>query len=159
MKENGRVIFKENNQFMLADQFRNKEEITSYSNSMNGLWYKTVLSNTYFSGENITYIHDNIRHNVYKKTNYVIDQQNIDTIKNIMRSLFLKFSKNNKDDLKKQIFVLNNLVIDYCVKQIIPSLESYLKYIEDVSTIPEPIHHPHNTGVIGENSLELRRFY
>lgn len=159
MKENGRVIFKENNQFMLADQFRNKEEITSYSSSMNGLWYNTVLSNTYFSGENIKYIHDNIRHIVYKKTNYIIDQQNIDTIKNIMRSFFLKFSKNNKDDLKNQILVLNNLVIDFCVKEIIPSLESYLKYIEDVSTIPDPIHHPHNTGVRGEDSLELRRFY
>ena len=144
MKENGRVVFKENNQFMLADQIRNKEEITSYSNSMNGLWYNTVLSNTYFSAP---------------KTNYIIDQQNIDTIKNIMRSFFLKFSKNNKDELKNQILVLNSLVIDFCVKEIIPSLESYLKYIKDVSTIPDPIHHPHNTGVRGEDPLELRRFY
>ena len=30
MKENGRVIFKENNQFLLGDQFRHKEEITEY---------------------------------------------------------------------------------------------------------------------------------
>ena len=74
-------------------------------------------------------------------------------------TFFLKFSKNNKDDLKNQILVLNNLVIDFCVKEIIPSLESYLKYIEDVSTIPDPSHHPHNTGVRGEDSLELRRFY
>ena len=159
MKENGRVIFKENNQFLLGDQFRHKEEITSYSNSMNGLWYNTVLSNSYFSSENIKYIHDNVRHIVFKKTNYIIDKQNIDTLKNIMRSFFLKFSKNNKANLKNQIFVLNNLVIEFCVKEIIPSLESYLKYIEDVSRIPDPIHHPHNTGVRGEQPLELRRFY
>ena len=159
MKENGRVIFKENNQFLLSDKFRNKEEITSYSSSMNGIWYNTVLSNTYFSAPNIKFIHDNIRHEVYKKTNYIIDKQNIDTLKNIMRSFFLKFSKNSKEDLKNQIFVLNSLVIDFCVKEIIPSLESYLKYIDDVSKIPDPIHHPHNTGTRGENPIELRRFY
>tara|TARA_Y100000389_G_C17408936_1_gene489710 strand:- start:633 stop:1112 length:480 start_codon:yes stop_codon:yes gene_type:complete len=159
MKENGRVIFKENNQFLLSDQFRNKEEVTSYSNSMNGLWYNTSLSNSYFSAQNIKYIHDTVRHTVFKKTNHIIDKQNIDTIKNIMRSFFLKFSKNNKEDLKNQILVLNKLVIDFCVKEIIPSLESYLKYIDDVSNIPEPIHHPHNTGVKGEQPLELSRFY
>jgi hypothetical protein len=159
MKENGRVIFKENNQFLIADKSRNREEITPYSNSMNGLWYNTVLSNTYFSAQNIKFIHDNIRHAVFLKTNYIIDNQNIDSIKNIMRSIFLKFSKNNKEYLKNQIFILDQIVIDFCVKEIIPSLESYLKYIEDISTIPDPIHHPHNTGVRGEQPLELRRFY
>tara|TARA_R110002072_G_scaffold100929_2_gene222497 strand:- start:218 stop:697 length:480 start_codon:yes stop_codon:yes gene_type:complete len=159
MKENGRVIFKQNNQFLIADKSRNREEITPYSNSMKGLWYNTVLSNTYFSSDNIKFVHDNIRHGVFKKTNYIIDKQNIDSIKNIMRSIFLKFSKNNKEDLKNQIYDLDQIVIDLCVKEIIPSLESYLKYIEDISTIPEPIHHPHNTGVKGEQPLELRRFY
>ena len=159
MNKNGRVVFKENNQFLLSDKFRHKEEISPYSDSMKGLWYNTVLSNTYFSAENIKIIHDNLRYAVYNKTTHVIDQQNIDTIKNIMRSVFLKYSKNNKTNLKNQIFVLNNIVLDYCTKEIISSLASYLKYIEDVSTIPEPIHHPHNTGVRGEKSLELRRFY
>ena len=159
MKENGRVIFKENNQFLIGDQFRNREEITSYTNSMNGLWYNTSLSNTFFSAENIKFIHDTIRHSIYLKTNYIIDTQNIDTIKNIMRAIFLKFSKNNKENIKNQIYELDKIVIDFCVKEIIPSLESYLKYVEDISTIHEPIHHPHNTGVKGEQPLELRRFY
>ena len=159
MKENGRVIFKENNQFLMGDQFRNREEITSYTNSMNGLWYNTALSNNFFSAENIKIIHDNIRHSVYLSTNYIIDTQNMDTLKNIMRAIFLKYSKNNKDNIKNQIYELDQIVIEFCVKEIIPSLESYLKYVEDISTIPDPIHHPHNTGVRGEQPLELRRFY
>ena len=157
MKENGRVIF--NNQFLLSDKFRNKEEITSYSDSMKGLWYNTILSEAYFSADNIKYIQDKIRYNVFNKTDKVIDQQSIDTLKNIMRSIFLKFSKNRKENIKQQITDLDNIVINYCVTEIIGSLESYLIYMKDISNIPTPIGLPNNTGVKGERPLELKRFY
>ena len=157
MKENGRVIF--NNQFLLGDKFRHREEISAYTDSMKGLWCNTILSDTYFSAGNIKYVQDNIRYNVYNKTERVIDQQNIDTLKNIMRSIFLKFSKNRKDNLKQQINDLDNIVIDYCVNEIVGSLKGYLKYMEDISSMHNPIDLPDNTGVKGERSLELRRFY
>ena len=157
MKENGRVVF--NNQFLLADKFRHKEEITPYSDSMKGLWYNTILSDTYFSAANIKYIQDNIRYNVYTKTNKVIDEQNIDTIKNIMRSIFISHSKNRKDNIKGQITELDNLVINFCVKDILSSLTSYLQYMKDISTIPNPIQLPNNTCIKGQNPLELRSFY
>ena len=160
MKENGRVTFKDgNNQFLLSDKFRNKQEVTPYSNSMKGLWYNTVLSNTYFSAYNIKYVQDNIRYNVYKQTNNIIDYQNLDTLKNIMRAIFLKYSENRKEDLKNQILTLNDIVINFCVKEVTSGLDSYLKYIRDVSRIPDPIQHPNNTGIKGEEPLELRRFY
>ena len=88
---NGRVVFTDN-QFNLSDQFRNKEGITPYSNSMKGLWYNTELSNTYFSAENIKYVQDNIRYDIFKQTNNIIGNQDLDTLKNIMRSIFLKYS-------------------------------------------------------------------
>ena len=160
MKENGRVtITPGQNQFLLSDRFRNKQEVTPYTNSMKGLWYNTVLSNSYFSAYNIKYVQDNIRYIVYNKTNNIIDYQNLDTLKNIMRAIFLKYSENRKNDLKNQIFTLNDIVINYCVNEVISGLDTYIKYIRDISTIPEPIQHPHNTGVRGEEPLELRRFY
>ena len=157
MNQNGRVIF--NNQFMLSDQFRSKKEVTPYSNSMKGLWYDTILSEAYFSKKNIKYIQDNIRYNIFQKTNKVISDPNLDTLKNVMRAIFLKFSKNLKTDIKKQIYDLDEIVIKFCIKEISGSLTSYLKYIEDVSTLPIPLSKPEFTNVKGDNSLELRSFY
>ena len=157
MKENGRVIF--NNQFMLADQVRATKEVTPYSNSMKGLWYDTVLSKSYFSKENIKYIIDNIRYRIFKITNNVVEAPDLDTLKNVMRSIFLKFSKNLKTNIKNQISDLDEIVIEFCVKEMSGSLTSYLKYIEDVSTMPVPLSKPNNTNIKGDKSLELRTFY
>ena len=72
-----------------------------------------------------------IRYNIYKQTNDIIGNQNLDTLKNIMRSIFLKYSKNNKNNIKSQIYDLDKIVIDYCINEIKGSIISYKKYMEE----------------------------
>ena len=73
-----------------------------------------------------------------------------------LSNLILEYSKLNNNKVHEDINELNRLVINYCTKNIIGEIESYLKYKRDVSTIAMPIEHPvylHN-----DNTLEFKRF-
>lgn len=134
------------------------DDKTSYYNSTKYMLQPNELTNSFFNYENINLIHQNIKKKVYENTNrkYVIDNQDIPTLKTIMRSIFLQYSKLNHNKVHEDINELNRLVINYCTKNIIGEIESYLKYKRDVSTIAMPIEHPvylHN-----DNTLEFKRF-
>ena len=69
----------------------------------------TILSRAYFCDKNIQIIHNAIRATVYKNSNnnYLIGQQNEDTLKIIMRSIFLQYSRNDPNNITQQISKLN----------------------------------------------------
>ena len=58
----------------------------------------------------------------------MIDQQNCDELKIIMRSIYLQECKNLPHDIKYQISTLNNLVITYAIDQIYKEAVGYIKY-------------------------------
>ena len=121
--------------FQLYDQnFNNKS--TSYKNAMIGNLEKTVLSNAFFSAENIQIIQNAIKAGVYHKSKgqHVIGNQDEDTLKIIMRSTFLQFSNNNPNNITQQIVDLNKLVTEYAIPNVVNEADSYLKYKKDVST-------------------------
>jgi hypothetical protein len=111
---------------------------------MTGNFTESTLSNAFFSKENIQIIQNAIRAGVYKKSNkqYIIGPQNCDTLKIIMRSTFLQSSVNKPNDITGQIRELNNLVIDYCVPQLLSDATGYVTYRKDVSTMYTPIEKP-----------------
>ena len=82
----------------------------------------------YFSKENINIVHNNIRREVYNlsQEKYVIDEQNMDTLKVIMRSIFLQYSNFNNKKIREQIEALNKMVVDYCSKTIYGEIKGYL---------------------------------
>ena len=75
-----------------------KNEKTNYSNAMKYDHPNTLLSTTFFSLENIQIIQNGIRSGVYEMTNkqHIIDEQDYDTIKTIMRSVFMQYSLNQE---------------------------------------------------------------
>ena len=79
--------------FKLYEQVPLNNESTSYKDAMAGNWQSTVLSEAFFSAENIRIIQNAIKAAVYhmSKTMYVIGDQNEDTLKIIMRSIFTVF--------------------------------------------------------------------
>ena len=81
--------------FQLYDQSNNTNQSTSYKNAMVGNLENTLLSRAFFSAENIQIIQNAIKAGVYHKSNgqHVIGNQDEDTLKIIMRSTFLQFSK------------------------------------------------------------------
>lgn len=109
-----------------------------------GQWDETNLSKAYFSTENIQIIQNGIRSGVYNKSNqqYVVAPQDCDSLKIIMRSVFLQHSANQSDNISQQISELNKIVLDYCVFNVYSEAQSYMKYLHDVSTLAVPLATP-----------------
>ena len=125
----------------------------------NNIWYNDEQIQTYrnesikeieeyASLKNIQIIQNGIRAGVYKisKNQYIISPQCVDTIKVIMRSVFLQHSANMNQNITQQISELNSIVINYCVTNIYGEAKGYIKYLHDASTMHIPIDHPTQSG-------------
>jgi hypothetical protein len=147
---NGRVDIKTPNTsqlFQIYDKIP-AHQCSTYRNPTEGLWDETTLSNLFFSRENIKIIQNGIRAGVYKRSkgNFVIGEQDCDSLKIIMRSVFLQNSSNQPTHVTQQVQALNQLVLDYCIQQVYSEAKGYVKYISDVSTLAVPIAHPVTTN-------------
>jgi hypothetical protein len=159
---NGRIDIKTPN---TSDLFQMYDKIpatqcATFRNATEGLWTPTVLSNSFFSLENIKIIQNGIRAGVYYKSNkqYVIGEQDCDSLKIIMRSVFLQHSANQSHNISTQISDLNKIVLNYCIQQVYSEAQGYLKYMDDVSTLVIPIAHPVMTNNT-DRQLELKKWF
>lgn len=160
-KYNGRINIMEGPkicQFELADKIDTTKP-TSFCNALAGTWQNSVLSNLFFSSKNIQIIQNGIRAGVYalSKNQYVIAPQSVDSIKIVMRSVFLQNSINNSCNITQQLNALNHIVVDYCKKKIYSEAQGYLNYLKDVSTLPIPIQRPVMSTI--SNTLEFKRWF
>ena len=148
------------NQFSLFDKIPLNNEASSFHDAMTGNFQDSTLSNAYFSKENMQIIQNAIRAGVYEVSNqqYIIDNQNTDTLKIIMRSVFLQSSTNLPNNITQQIEALNDLVIKYCIKQIYSEAQSYINYKRDVSTMYKPIDRPIQPDY-NNKTLELKPWF
>jgi hypothetical protein len=89
-------------------------------------------------------IQNGIRAGVYEKSKkkYIIGSQDTDTIKVIMRSIFLQNTLNSPDKIKEQIETLNRLVLEYTIPKVYGEAVGYMNYCRDASTIPNPLNYP-----------------
>ena len=159
---NGRINIKTSNTstlFQMYDKIPANQCVT-FRNATEGLWSQTSLSPSFFSRENIQIIQNGIRSGVYKKSNeqYIIAPQDYDSLKIIMRSIFLQHSANLPNNITHQINELNKIVLDYCIHQVYSEAQSYMKYIDDVSTLVVPISHPVQTSN-NDRQLELKSWF
>lgn len=158
--ENGRVIDLKTKQFKAPQLFENtngKSVETNFEKSMmTGIYEPSTLNKLYFSKENLNIIQDQLRHNVYLKSQnkYIIDRQSDVDLQIIMRSMFLQHSPNLSDNITKQIEYLNKLVIDWATPKIISEVEQYNGYINEVLYMPMPIDRPKNLSSKGEKTLK-----
>ena len=159
---NGRVDIlgdKEPDIFKLYDRVPVNNKITSYRQALTGNWENNMVSNAFFSAANIQIIQNGIRAGVYKLSNQriLIGPQDLDTLKIIMRSIFLQHSLNDTKNITQQIEGLNKLVMNYSVPQIIGEAEGYVKFKNDVSTMAMPMDRP--TSTYASNTLELKPWF
>jgi len=143
---NGRVDIKTPNTsdlFKMYDKIPANQCVT-FRNPTEGLWDETRLSVVFFSKENIQILQNGIRAGVYKKSNgqYTIGPQDCDSLKIIMRSVFLQHAANQVNNIPEQINQLNKMVLNYCIEQVYSEAQGYMKYIDDASTLVVPIAHP-----------------
>jgi hypothetical protein len=143
---NGRVDIKTpstSELFKMYDKIPANQCVT-FRNATEGLWSSTPLSQAFFSQQNIQMIQNGIRAGVYKRSNgqYVIGPQDCDSLKIIMRSVFLQHAANQPGNYQAQINELNKIVLNYCIQQVYGEAQGYIKYLDDASTLVVPIAHP-----------------
>ena len=119
-------------------------QCTTYRNPLEGQWDDSNLSNAYFSKENIQIIQNGIRAGVYKQSNnqYVVAPQDCDSLKIVMRSIYLQYSANLPGNVSGQIEALNQMVLNFCIQQVYGEAKGYMKYLSDASNMYVPIAHP-----------------
>lgn len=160
-KNQGRINLKNENGTPLyfQDMIKNNDR-ANYSNVLKHTLNESKLSRRYFSEENINIIQSAIKERVNQKTNnkYIIKDQQVEQLKMVMKSIFLQYSLNKEYDIPNQINSLNELVIKYCVPNVYSELMSYVKYLKDISSLPEPIDFPQHI-VCNDKTLELKPFF
>jgi hypothetical protein len=159
---NGRVDILGNNVmdcFHLYDKIPVSDGDTYYRTAMTGNWDNTLLSNAFFSEENMNIIQNGLRAGVYKesKGRFLIGKQDEAPLKMIMRSIFLQNSKNLPNNITEQIKQLNHLVLEYAVPQVMGEAVGYVKFKSDASTMYTPIQRPASTYY--SKTLELKPWF
>jgi len=145
---NGRVnIIEEpdpNAFFKMQERIAVRNKATDYREAVAGNWEDNPLSRLYFSAENIQILQNGIRAGVYKMSGqkFVVAPANPDTLKIIMRSIYLQYAEHYPTNITQQIERLNKLVLDYAVPSTYNEAVGYVKYTEDQSTLVQPMNYP-----------------
>jgi Family of unknown function (DUF5761) len=143
-KQNGQVDLLTEDpdaRFKMFERISIKNKATEYRAPLEGIWEENLLARVFFSKENIQILQNGLRAGVYRvsKQAYVIPPQNQDALKIVMRSTYLQYAKNSPQNIKQQIEELNKLVLDYCIPFVYNECVSYMKYVEDQSTLVMPL--------------------
>lgn len=159
---NGRINIKSPNTsalFQMYDKIPANQCVT-FRNATEGLWDQNSLSQAFFSQQNIQILQNGIRAGVYHKSNgqYTIGPQDCDSLKIIMRSVFLQYSANQPNNISQQIEELNKMVLNYCIQQVYSEAQGYMKYVDDASTLVVPIAHPVQASN-NDRQLELKPWF
>jgi hypothetical protein len=159
---NGRVDIKSPNTsalFQMYDKIPANQCVT-FRNATEGLWTDTPLSQAFFSEQNIQIIQNGIRAGIYKISNgqYMIGPQDCDSLKIIMRSVYLQHAANQPTNIPNQISELNKIVLNYCIQQVYSEAQGYIQYINDASTLVVPIAHPVMASQ-NDRQLELKPWF
>lgn len=144
--------------FNLFEQ-TSKGQYTDYNEALTGNVERSILSDAFFSAANIQIVNNAIRAEVHKATGRIIGNQDENTLKTIMRSVFLQWSANLNHHIKEQIMALNHKVLEQSVSGIVGEIDGYLKYKRDISTLVTPIDRPAFISNKGDRTLELKSWF
>jgi hypothetical protein len=130
------------------------------------LYGETLLTKLFFSRENVKNIQNLIKFVVHREVEQVIDDQSVNELLIVMRSVFLEYSAHpplidettmNKQQIiilqKKytnEVHRLNDLVINAIVPKLISQLQQYLDYLRDASTQPYTMDRPTSDSISGQ---------
>jgi len=146
--------------FKMQERIAVKNKTSEYRNPLSGIWEDNLLSKVFFSSENVQILQNGIRAGVYEMSEkkFVIAPQNVDTLKIVMRSIYLQYSEHREHDITGQIERLNRLVLNYCIPTVFSEAVGYQKYRLDQSTLVVPLELPqqHDREY---KQLQLKRWF
>ena len=131
-------------QFQLAEKVAIKNKATEYRGAIAGEWEENMLSKVFFSAANMQIIQNGIRAGVYEKSKqqFTVLPQNPDTLKIIMRSIYMQYAQHLATGITAQVERLNKIVLEYAVPNVFSEAVGYIKYREDISTLAVPFDLP-----------------
>tara|TARA_Y100000768_G_scaffold160345_1_gene119862 strand:- start:25 stop:474 length:450 start_codon:yes stop_codon:yes gene_type:complete len=140
---------------------KNKILVYITMEELKGIQSLTPLSRAFFSKQNISSLHTNIRYQVWLDTNkqHVISAQSNEELILIMRSIYLQNSENQPDHILNQVKVLNQMVLDYAVQKIITGLKQHLDYVDHISNKREILPHSVNISNKGSKQLMIKPWF
>jgi hypothetical protein len=146
--------------FRMQERIAVKNKTTEYREALAGTWEDNSLSQVFFSEGNIQILQNGLRAGVYKmsQNKFVIAPQNMDTLKVIMRSIYMQYAEHYLTDITGQVERLNQLVLDYAVSTVYKEAVGYVKYCEDQSTLVVPLDIPQHHDR-QYKQLELKRWF
>ena len=142
---NGRVDIMGNIKAPKYPLFRSGTTDYDFSrHAVSAMFEYNTLQEIYFSNQNIALLQDLIIKNVYEQSNkkHMIGPQDDITLKIIMRSYYLQYSKNLNSHIKEQVKTLNDFVLDYSVREVLSNVAMYMSYKKSVSSLPVPLSPP-----------------
>jgi hypothetical protein len=121
----------------------------------------TPLNKAFFSEDNIRHLQDEIRYGVWVESGnqYVIENQNADDLKTVMRSYYLQYSMNDPTKVKEELHSLNRRVLAFAIDRVMVEIRQYFKYRNDIVNYPEQISRPVNASSVGSKSAEFKTFF
>jgi len=140
--------------------FPQKTEKVFSGDMLRGNWEHTPLSEAFFTRTNADHLQLKIKEEVYRRSGakkYVIDDQDVDEIKMIMRAMYLQYGKNNRFNIDGQLNELNDIVIKWSAPRIMSEIEQYNYYLNDISHLPVPLAQPMNMSSAGTRSLPFQQ--
>lgn len=153
---NGRVQVHPHEQFHPYQFAQTHQQSVQPASNLANMQESTVLSRAYFSQENTQIIQNGLRRAVHQRTQSHIQEQSIEQLQIVMRSIFLQYSTNRTDSaqlIREQIASMNAKVLDYCVANVVSNLKQYEHYRKDISSLPVPMEYGLSTSQAGTRSL------
>jgi len=147
-------------QFAMFDKIPISSQCTSFTDAMTGNWNDTSMSLAFFSDKNMQIIQNGIRAGVYNDSGgrYDIGPQDCDSLKMIMRAIYLESAMNQPTNITEQIASLNGLVCSWCIPRLISEARAYINYKRDVSNMYTLIPPPTLSTMKGK-TLELKPWF
>lgn len=119
--------------------------------AVGSIYERNPVQDMFFSDANIILLQKLLAYHVSKQTNnqIKIGTQDDMELKIVMKSVYLQYGKNRRGEIKDQVKELNAHVLDYSIPNIITNAKQYVKYANDVSTLPIPLENPKYTSSAG----------
>jgi hypothetical protein len=123
---------------------------------------RDAVSDMFFSHKNLQFLKHFICDNIYKKSGglYRItpEAQSDNSLLEVMRSIYLEYSKHLPDQIKEQVAELNYLVATDMIPRTISSIQLNLAYQRDQSQQPLPMDRPQYVSSTGTKSNKSTLF-
>ena len=142
-------------------EYGKKAEPNFVADMLRGNMTPSEVAFAFFTTCNVALLQDAIRKEVYLRSGpkkYVIDDQDVDELKMIMRGIFYQYAKNLPNDIRGQIEELNSRVVQWSVPHILSAVDHYMYYLKDIDTLPVPMEQPVLMSRAGTRSKPLNPF-